>query len=141
MKMLLFVAMFPGFCMGQTAVSESSQYYKVSRQTMGYECPSGYYYNPPTGLCYAKPIESKPETKEISDKRLNASDKAVINIYNYANTSRVDMPKIDVVGDVGVKRRKSLDKKQLAILLDGDWFQEEPDNKKVDDSVDLELTE
>jgi hypothetical protein len=77
-------------------------YYKETTSVVGYACPSGTYYRTDAKLCY--PTPAKEEIQEL--------------------------PKIE--GQIGVKRRKSLDKQavlsSVAKAMDGDWIQEEQSN-------------
>lgn len=100
--------------------ANEARYFKVTNEVVGYECPDGYYYNSVESLCYPK---RKVDAPEVSEKHIsNNADKNTINIYNYNGATKLDMPKMDIVG---IKRRKKLDKDALMKLLDGDFYQEE----------------
>lgn len=112
--------------------------YTVKESVLGYSCPLGYYFNPPTRLCYPSKtptVQDKIEStvgRELPQKRLN-SDVVTVNIYNNSQ-GQLSMPVIDVDGKIkldGVKRKKVLDKQGIhdAIdkAIDGEYFQEEPE--------------
>lgn len=128
----------------QVAVEQTARHYQEVSQVMGYKCPTGYFFNPPTKLCYPEATKEETTTdkiekvtsRELPTKRLNA-DAITVNIYNDAKgRQKIDMPPLNVEGQLGVKRRRSLDK--AAVLssveksLEGDWSEEEKDSELTD---------
>lgn len=135
MKLFLLLVLSSG-----AFAQESNKYYRETSRVVGYSCPSGYYYNQDRRLCYPTPNqEDATSTNEgtidaaNSTSRHYRTDKEVhVTINNYANgKSKVDLPAMNIEGDLGVKRRRALDKKGILSAvnkaLDGNWYEDEKD--------------